>query len=126
MKALHPALRDQLENTADNARQIAEKGALAALQHLAVDQPELFAHMTPEQRELRNKLRAKGRQLGDSLDARGRQSITALMTELAYEYWHRMLFARFLAENHLLMHPDGVSVSLDDCDELAQEEGVVS
>jgi hypothetical protein len=34
-----------------------------------------------------------------------------------------MLFARFLAENHLLMHPDGVAVTLDDCRELAPEEG---
>ena len=33
-----------------------------------------------------------------------------------------MLFARFLADNHLLMHPEGVSVSLEDCDELAAEE----
>ena len=31
-----------------------------------------------------------------------------------------MLFARFLAENHLLMHPDGVAVSLEECEELAR------
>ena len=30
-----------------------------------------------------------------------------------------MLFSRFLAENHLLMHPDGVAVSLEECAELA-------
>jgi N-6 DNA Methylase len=34
-----------------------------------------------------------------------------------------MLFARFLAENHLLMHPDGVAVSLEECEELAKAEG---
>jgi hypothetical protein len=33
-----------------------------------------------------------------------------------------MLFARFLAENNLLMHPDGVSVSLAECEELAVTE----
>jgi hypothetical protein len=33
-----------------------------------------------------------------------------------------MLFARFLAENHLLMHPDGVAVSLEECEELAATE----
>ena len=33
-----------------------------------------------------------------------------------------MLFARFLAENHLLMHPDGVAVSLEECEELAPSE----
>ena len=32
-----------------------------------------------------------------------------------------MLFARFLAENHLLMHPDGVAVSLEECEELARD-----
>ena len=31
-----------------------------------------------------------------------------------------MLFARFLAENDLLMHPDGVAVTLAECDELAR------
>ena len=34
-----------------------------------------------------------------------------------------MLFARFLAENNLLMHPTGVAVTLEDCEELAAEEG---
>lgn len=32
-----------------------------------------------------------------------------------YEHWHRMLFARFLAENGLLLWEPGASVSLDDC-----------
>ena len=45
------------------------------------------------------------------------------MEELAYVQWHRMLFAQFLAENDLLMHPTGVSVTLEDCEELAGEEG---
>ena len=33
-----------------------------------------------------------------------------------------MLFARFLAENNLLMHPDGVAVTLAECEELAPSE----
>jgi hypothetical protein len=37
-----------------------------------------------------------------------------------------MLFARFLAENHLLMHPDGVPVSLAECEELAPTEGAAN
>lgn len=37
-----------------------------------------------------------------------------------------MLFARFLAENDLLMHPDGVAVSLEECEELAEYEGANS
>ena len=30
------------------------------------------------------------------------------MTEIAYEHWHRMLFARFLAESNLLVRPSWV------------------
>ncbi|MDQ4039832.1 MAG: BREX-1 system adenine-specific DNA-methyltransferase PglX, partial [Actinomycetota bacterium] len=41
-----------------------------------------------------------------------------------YEQWHRLLFARFLAENNLLLHPKfETAVTLDDCDELAAELG---
>ena len=46
-----------------------------------------------------------------------------LIDEIAYQQWHRMLFARFLAENGLLMHPAGVAVTLAECAELAPEEG---
>jgi hypothetical protein len=36
-----------------------------------------------------------------------------------------MLFARFLAENHLLIEPEmGVAITLDECEELAKDEGV--
>jgi len=43
---------------------------------------------------------------------------------MAYEHWHRMLLARFLAENQLLIEPtSGVAISLDECEELAAEEG---
>ncbi|WP_423925145.1 N-6 DNA methylase [Candidatus Palauibacter sp.] len=46
------------------------------------------------------------------------------MHETAYEHWHRMLFARFLAENELLIEPEsGVPVSLSECEELASERG---
>ncbi len=82
---------------------------------------EPFSHFGTEEKELRNRLRARGRQVGDQRFANGTQAIDGLTQELAYEYWHRMLFARFLAENHLLMHPDGVAVSLEECEELAPE-----
>ena len=43
----------------------------------------------------------------------------------AYAHWHRMLFARFLAERKLLRNPEyDVSVSLEDCRELAEAEGL--
>jgi len=124
MPALHEKLRKQLEKTVIEARDIAEDAATEALRRLAVDQPKLFEHMTPDERELRNKLRAKARQLGDRRDKAGKQAIGHLVTECAYEHWHRMLFARFLAENYLLIHDEmGVPVSLEECEELAKEEG---
>ena len=83
--------------------------------------------MNDKERELRRKLRAHARQLGDTRNAKtGSQKIDRLMEEVAYEQWHRMIFARFLAENNLLMYPDPdgpVAVTLKDCDDLAGEEG---
>ena len=49
-----------------------------------------------------------------------------LVEEVAYEHWHRMLFARFLAENNLLMYPDPtnpVPVTLEECEDMAAKEG---
>jgi hypothetical protein len=130
MPALAPDLRRILETTVKDARDIAEEAARIALQRLAVDAPSPFASMTQEQRTLRITLRAKGRQLGDTLDRAASDpssrldSMPALVAECAYEHWHRLLFARFLAENELLMHPEGVAVSLTECDELAIDEGL--
>jgi hypothetical protein len=125
MPALASDLRKTLENTVVKARDKAEGGARDALTALAVDASEPFASMSEEERKLRNRLRARGRQLGDQRDPqKGTQSIERLVREMAYEHWHRMLFARFLAENQLLIEPSsGVSISLDECEELAAEEG---
>lgn len=49
------------------------------------------------------------------------QALQHLVWEVAYEHWHRMLFARFLAENGLLLWEPGAAVSLDDCEALVQE-----
>lgn len=124
MAALHPNLRKKLEKAVVKARDIAEKAAKSALQSLAVDNHQPFDHMSPDQRQLRVKLRARGRAIGDRIDAKGKQGLWHLIREAAYEHWHRMLFARFLAENNLLMHPDGVAVTLEECEELATEEGL--
>ena len=123
---LTPSLRNQLERAIVSARDVAEIGALAALESLAVHEREPYRHMNPEQRALRNRLRAHGRQLGDRRHAgTGRQGIDHLVHECAYEHWHSMLFARFLAENHLLIEPNtGIAVTLEECEELAQEEGL--
>ena len=125
MPALASDLRKTLENTVVKARDKAEGGARDALTALAVGASEPFGSMSEEERKLRNRLRARGRQLGDQRDAqKGKQSIERLVREMAYEHWHRMLFARFLAENQLLIEPSsGVSISLDECEQLAAEEG---
>ena len=126
MPVLASDLRKTLEATVVKARDKAEGGARDALTALAVDASDPFASMSDEERKLRNRLRARGRQLGDQRDAqKGTQRIERLVREMAYEHWHRMLFARFLAENQLLIEPSsGVSVSLDECEELAAEEGI--
>ena len=123
---LSPPLRKHLERTVAKARDIAETGARVALESLAVPDREPYEHMGQEQRALRNRLRAHGGQLGDRRHAStGEQAIDHLVHECAYEQWHSMLFARFLAENHLLIEPQsGVAVTLDECEELAHEEGL--
>jgi hypothetical protein len=125
MPALASDLRKTLEAAVVKARDKAEGGARDALTALAVGASEPFVSMSEEERKLRNRLRARGRQLGDQRDPqKGSQSIERLVREMAYEHWHRMLFARFLAENQLLIEPSsGVSISLDECEELAAEEG---
>lgn len=110
MTPLDSPLRNTLERTIIAARRAATAGATEALDRLAVMQEKPYDSMSDEQRGLRNRLRAKGRQLGD---------YAKLIPECAYEHWHRMLFARFLAENDLLMHPEGVAVTLEECEELA-------
>ncbi len=121
MPVLESDLRRQLETVIIRARDVAEAAARSALQKRAVDVAEPFSHFGPKEKELRSRLRARGRQAGDVRNGDKSQSIDQLTQELAYEFWHRMLFARFLAENHLLMHPDGVAVSLEECEELAKD-----
>lgn len=126
MPSLAPKLRKDLENAVKRARRVAEAGAVKALEQLAVGHHEPWGSMKdPAQRRLRNRLRAHGQQLGDARDAqRGTQSITRLKGEVAYEHWHRMLFARYLAENDLLIEPEsGQAMTMDECRELAREQG---
>lgn len=114
MSELETVLRNLLDRTVVQARDVAEEAARVALQRLCVDAAEPHSALSPEERALRRALRAKMRQDG---------GWEALVSECAYEHWHRRLFARFLAENHLLMHPEGVAVTLEECEELAPEEG---
>jgi hypothetical protein len=122
MPTLSRDLRRQLENTVRAARRTAEAGARKVIEQLAVHHHEPWPSMTKAERELRNRLRAHGRQLGDRRDdRRGGQGIERLASECAYEQWHRLLFARFLAECELLIEPQsGVAISLAECEELAR------
>lgn len=127
MQALEKALRNELERTVKEAREVAEAAARAALEQLGVGEAKPFKHLSEEDLELRRKLRIHGRQLGDARNATTEvQEIDRLVEEVAYEHWHRMLFARFLAENNLLMYPDPadpVAVTLEECEDLAADEG---
>ena len=125
MTPLPPDLRALLGRTVKAARRDAEAGARRALDALAVGGRDPHPGMAPDAQALRRKLRAHGRQLGDRRDPRaGTQEIGRLTAEVACEHWHRMLFARFLAENALLIEPAaGVAVSLAECEELAREQG---
>jgi hypothetical protein len=126
MQPLEKSLRNKLESTIKEARDIAELAAAAALEQLGVGAAVQFKHLNDTEKELRRKLRIHGRQLGDVLKADQTQSLSLLIEEVAYEHWHRMLFAKFLAENNLLMYPDPVDpvpVSLGECEDLAVDEG---
>ena len=116
MAPLPPDLRKALDKSVVDARDKAEEACRAALNALGVDAREAPAALSDEDRQLRNALRAKQRQLGGAFEQ--------LVAECAYEQWHLMLFARFLAENELLIHPEhGTAVPLREVAELARDEG---
>jgi hypothetical protein len=129
MNPLDKPLRNTLEKTVKDARSIAEYAASAALNQLGVGEPAPYSHLTEPERVLRRRLRVHGRQLGDTLNGGKDQTMDRLKEEVAYQHWHRMLFARFLAENNLLMYPDPdypVAVTLEECEDLATDEGAAN
>jgi Putative RNA methylase family UPF0020 len=116
MRALPSFLRKQLETSVLAARRAAEAASRAAIESLGVFADRRPEHLDSAQAALRNGLRAKWRQLGNDRDL--------LVAECAYEQWHQLLFARFLAENGLLLHPQfRAPVTLAECEELAADLG---
>src|SRR5690242_18699222 len=99
MAPLPNELRGMLERVIIRAREIAEEEAQAALIRLAVNSNEPYASLQSEQRRLRNALRVRARQPGGG-SASQETGFKLLVEEVAYEQWHRKLFARFLAENN--------------------------
>ncbi len=122
--SLPPDLRGVLGRVILEARAVVEGAATEALEALAVGADQPHVHMRDSERTLRKHLLARGRQAGDRRNRDGTQQTARLAQEVAYAHWHRMLFARFLAENGLLIAPNyGIAVSLEDCLALAREEG---
>jgi hypothetical protein len=122
MPTLSKEYRRQLERAVLNARDEAERGAAAALESFGVADAKLPGHLDDAGKNLRRKLRAHGRQVGDVRRPDDSQEVEHLIHECAYEHWHRMLFARFLAENGFLIEPEsGLDVDLDFCEERARE-----
>ena len=120
--ALDKSLRSQLEKTVQKAREIVETAVSEVLERLGIADSNAPSYLTDDERKLRNRLRAHGRQLGDVLQD-GSQTTELLLNEMAYEHWHRMLFARFLEQNHLLMYDPQTPVTINECNELAEDEG---
>lgn len=124
MSSLTRDERKALERVVLAARKEAEAGARRALEALAVEEPKPHKAMAAEQQQLRARLRAHGRQLGDKRNENGGQETKRLVEECAYEHWHRLLFARFLGENELLVEPEsGEPLTLGLVKDLAQEKG---
>lgn len=121
-QALDKTLRNQLESTVLAAREVVETACREEIERLGVADATVPAFLNDGQRKLRNRLRAHARQLGDPLHDNGKQETAHLLAEMAYEQWHRMLFARFLEQNNLLMYDAYTPVTLDECAELLEEE----
>lgn len=85
MPALPESLRSQLEKAVTAARATAEEAAQVAI----------GAH--------------------DLAGGDGRQGRASLAEQVAFIHWHHMLLVRFLVENGLLSHPDGVPFSPAAC-----------
>ncbi|HET7476201.1 MAG TPA: hypothetical protein VFJ97_09305 [Dermatophilaceae bacterium] len=113
-----------LDAQTQRAREAAQRAAEDALRALAVGEPSRPAYLSDEQNKVRLALRDKARQLGDDT-SRVSAPLTNLIHDLAYEQWHRLLFARFLEVNGLLRHAEyrDIPLSLEDCGDLASDLG---
>lgn len=128
MAVLSSDQRRLLERAVVAGRGVAESAAVAMVSRLGVGEESAPGHLSVEERGLRRGLRARARQLGDLLDrAAGgdvRVRCKLLVGQVAYEQWHRLLFARFLEVTGLLRHPEfDAAVTLAECEELAPSLG---
>lgn len=114
---LDSGLRRGLEQAVVHARDVVESGVAKVVEgRLGVGERRPPTGLSHDEKLLRRAVLAKRRQAG---------STEAAVEEVAFGFWHRILFARFLAENNLLIHPEHkVSVSLAECQDLAESEGL--
>jgi hypothetical protein len=121
---LNSGQRRFLDAQTQRARVAAERAAEDALRALAVGEPSRPSYLSDVHNKLRLALREKARQLGDDTSRAG-LPLTNLVRDVAYEQWHRLLFARFLEVNGLLRHPEyrDLPLSLEDCADLAPDLG---
>jgi hypothetical protein len=122
-KALEREIRKLLDKAVRKARILVEDGARKALTELGLEEAKRPDGLSPAQVDLRNRLRTHARSLGDAMQPDGSIKANRLVREISYEHWHRALFARFLAENSLLIDPDHkVAVSVSELEEIAKDE----
>jgi len=124
-KPLSQEFRRLLQKAVLKARTVAERGARASLESLAVHEADPYKTLRPEQKELRRELIALAKQIGDEEDPRkkGSLKIDHLSEKLAYQAWHRLFFARLLLENKLLVHPKhGVELNFEELQHFAHED----
>ena len=121
---LNAVQRRHLDGAVQKARTIAERAARDALRALAVAETSRPSFLGDDENALRIALREKARQLGDDTQ-QSRTDLNNLVRDVAYEQWHRLLFARFLEVNGLLRHPEflDTSLTLADCADLADDLG---
>ena len=68
LQPLDKKVRNKLERTVKEARDVAEDAARAACKQLGVGLAKADAHLTADEMYLRRRLRIHGRQLGDIRD----------------------------------------------------------
>src|SRR5664280_1995003 len=79
MEPLARVLRGKLEQTVEQARDVAEQGAGAVLKHLGIGAPEPPSYLTNDEKNLRRSLRAHGRQLGDARNEKTKEQELSLI-----------------------------------------------
>ena len=124
--SLSKAHRKLLENTTAAARVLAESACRAALENLAVHEKE---YREPHECRISGSCAIDCARVDvpsgiPAIRGPALQDIHHLTELAAYEHWHRLLFTRFLTENHLLITDEANGsqpITLEECEELAPE-----